>query len=42
MPIIMAKVCGPTIVLSLGLGGDCPATVKTEARNSKQVIIMER
>jgi hypothetical protein len=42
MPIIMAKVCGPIMVLSLGFGGDCPATVDATARIIKQVIIIER
>jgi hypothetical protein len=40
MPIIIAKVCGPITVVSLALGGDCPATVKDIARIIKQAMNM--
>jgi hypothetical protein len=38
----MAKVWGPVIVESLGLGGACASVLFLNTRNKKQVIIMEK
>jgi hypothetical protein len=40
--MIMAKVWGPVIVVSLGLGGACADTLKFEARNNRHPNSMER
>ena len=38
----MAKVCGPTMVESLGLGGAWPCASRWEAANKRQLRTMER